>query len=401
MEIDERAARLDSLLAAASADAVWLAQPDSFAWVTGGGDNRVDRDSSVGDAAVGYFGDGEWQVVTNSIEAERLAAEQLPAALSMSVTADPWHEADLAASVAARSPESALADFDVPGLSQFDPTRLRLRLSDDDVRRYRALGHEVATVVERVCRNLQSADTEREAASGIRVGLTGRGIEAPVLLVGGDERAQSYRHPTPTTAQLGSYAMVVVTARRGGLYASLSRLVAFDPPEWLAERQAVAQRVEMAALAATREVAADLSPATPDADSDSSHSDRNRDRDRDSEVTRDDGALSTADAGTAGEVFDAIRQAYADEGYEGEWREHHQGGATGYAGREWVATPDSRAPVVAPAAYAWNPTVGGAKSEDTVLVRDGDVELLTATGGWPTTVVSVDGFALERPDVLE
>ncbi|MEF8780131.1 MAG: hypothetical protein V5A46_05600, partial [Haloferacaceae archaeon] len=80
------------------------------------------------------------------------------------------------------------------------------------------------------------------------------------------------------------------------------------------------------------------------------------------------------------------QHAYAAVGWEGEWRNHHQGGAAGYAGREWIATPDADDPVSAPMAYAWNPTVQGTKSEDTVLV-DGGFETLTATGNWPTVEV--------------
>jgi hypothetical protein len=53
-------------------------------------------------------------------------------------------------------------------------------------------------------------------------------------------------------------------------------------------------------------------------------------------------------------------------------------------------------------AYAWNPTVAGAKSEDTVLVTDEGFETLTETGEWPTRAVdSVWGeTTLDRPDVL-
>ncbi len=372
MTLDERESRLDQFLDAESADAVWLARPNSFAWATGG-DNLVDRTAPVGAAAVGYFGDGEWTVVTNNVEAERIAAEQLPSELSMSVAADDWYEADLAASVAARSPDDALADFDVPGVETFDPTRIRLRLSEDDIDAYRHLGEEVARVVEHVCRELQPGDTEREVAAGLRVGLSGRGIETPVVLVGGAERAESYRHPTPTDSQLGDYAVVIVTARRDGLHASLTRTVAFDAPDWLTERHHAAQQVETSALAATHRVAEFPDDATAEIDN----------------------------FGTAGEVFDAITEAYADAGYADEWQEHHQGGATGYAGREWFATPDSDTPVVAPAAYAWNPTVQGAKSEGTAVVTEDGVEVLTETGDWPTTAISADGITLERPDVLE
>lgn len=367
----EHERRLTALLAAENAEEVWLGRPDSFAWATGGGDSRVSRATAVGEAAVGYHADDGWTVLTNEIEAERLAAEQLPPALSMSVTADPWHETDLAGAVAARAGDDALADFPVSGVTEIDPTRLRLRLSAADCARYRRLGGEVAAAVERVCRRLQPEDTEREVASALRVGLSGRGIDTPVVLVGGGERAQAYRHPTPTTERLGSYALVAVTARRGGLYVSLTRTVAFDPPDWLHDRHDAARRVETTALAATRRVA-----------------------------THRESATAATEPGRAGAVFDAIRSAYADAGHEDEWRHHHQGGATGYAGREWIATPDSDAPVVSPAAYAWNPTVRGAKSEDTVLVDEGRVEPVTTTGEWPTTTVTVDGLSLERPDVL-
>ncbi|WP_435144280.1 M24 family metallopeptidase [Halobaculum sp. P14] len=368
VDIDDRESRLDRFLAAEGYEAAWFARPNSFAWATGG-QNWVDASADVGDAAVGYLGDGEWTVVTNNVEAERIAAEELPAALSMSVVADDWYEASLAESVAARSPTPAAADFDVPGLESVDPTRLRLRLGDDDLEQYRALGEEVALAVETVCRELEPGDTEHEVAAALRISLASRNIDVPVALVGGSERAPEYRHPTPTDAALGDYAVVIVTARRAGLHASCTRTVAFDPPEWLEARHRAAQRVETRAVAATQEAARATAA----------------DDDRE---------------GTAGDVFAAIQEAYADAGFDGEWRHHHQGGATGYAGREWFATPDSDAPVAPEAAYAWNPTVQGAKSEDTVYVDTDDVEVLTDSGRWPTETVEAGGLTLERPDVL-
>ncbi len=362
VDIDDRESRLERFLAEGGYEAVWFARPNSFAWATGGS-NRVDVGADVGDAAVGYLGDGEWTVVTDNVEAERLAAEELPAALSMSVAADDWYETDLAGSVAARSPTPAAADFDVPGLDDLDPTRLRLRLGEDDLAAYRDLGREVALATETVCRELQPGDTEHEVAAGIRISLAGRNIEAPVVLVGGSERAPQYRHPTPTDAALGDYALVIVTARRGGLHASCTRTVAFDPR--------VARR------------APPRGPARRDggAGGDARRR-RARGRHRRRRVRRDPVGVRR-------------------RGPRGEWREHHQGGATGYAGREWFATPDSDAPVASAAAYAWNPTVRGAKSEDTAYVTADDVELLTDSGRWPTDTVEVDGLTLQRPAIRE
>jgi Xaa-Pro aminopeptidase len=348
-ELQERRERLDDFLASEDCEAVWLARPNSFAWLTGGS-NVVDRDADVGVAAAGY--DGEFRVVTDNIEAERLAAEVLPDAFTVESTA--WYESSLGEAVADRTPTPALADFAVPtdGVEQFDASALRQPLSEDDVQRYRDLGAATANAVESVCRELQSGDTELEVAAGIRISLSAQDIETPVALAGGADRAQQYRHYTPTTSRLGDYALVSVTAERGGLYASCTRTVAFDPPAWLDDRHAAAMQVETDALAATRREA--------------------------------------RAGGTAGDVFADIRAAYDRAGWPDEWQHHHQGGAAGFAGREWIATPDADAPVHAPMAYAWNPTVQGAKSEDTVLVTDDGFEVLTATGDWPTVEVTPD-----------
>ncbi len=365
--------RLEAHLESNGLDSVWFARPNSFAWLTGG-NNVIDREGDAGVAAVGYDGAGI-TLVANNIEADRIVAEELPdlEADAVSVVEFPWHASSLAAAIADRvgPDERAAADIEVPGLERVDPTVLRQPLTERDRERYRDLGEETAAAVESVCRELQRDDTEHEVASALRVALSARNVEAPVVLVGGAERVQRYRHYTPTEAELGDYVLVSVTAERGGLHASCTRTVAFDPPSWLEERHRAAARVETTALAATRAAAAD-------ADADGSEG---------------------ATGGTAGDVFAAVQDAYDAVGYEGEWRRHHQGGAAGFAGREWIATPGHDATVEAPMAYAWNPTVQGAKSEDTALVTDEEVEVLTTTDRWPTmTATAVDReLELERP----
>ena len=74
--------------------------------------------------------------------------------------------------------------------------------------------------------------------------------------------------------------------------------------------------------------------------------------------------------------------AYAGQGFAEEWRRHHQGGRTGYRGREVFAVPGSQAVLPDACAVAWNPSVtGGGKSEDTALVTPAGVEVLTRTRG--------------------
>jgi Xaa-Pro aminopeptidase len=160
---------------------------------------------------------------------------------------------------------------------------------------------------------------------------------------------------------------VSVTAARGGLHASLARTVAFDAPETVREAHREAARVEATALAAAHEAA--------------------------------------AANGDAGEVFAAIKNAYEAVGLPDAWTACDQGGAAGFARREWLAAPEATAPVTVPMAYAWNPTIGGTRSEDTYLVETGEdpFECLTATPNWPTTTVQAIGYddELERHAVIE
>ncbi|TQQ80371.1 M24 family metallopeptidase [Halonotius roseus] len=362
--LDDRRARLDAYLDDRDLAAVWFGRPNSFAWLTGGS-NVVDREGPVGVAAAGYDREQGFRVVTDTIEAPRLRDEELPDAFT--IEAADWYADSLADAVAERSPTPATADFDVAGFEAVDASSLRQPLADADIEGYRAVGVDVAEAIESVARSLSPADTERAVATDLRAALEARGLVAPVVLVGGDERAQAYRHYTPSDTEIGDYALLSVTAHRGGLYASTTRTVAFDAPDWLADRHRAAARVEVSALAATQRSAA---------------------------AAGDD----------AGSVFAAIQDAYAAVGWPDEWMNHHQGGAAGFAGREWIATPDHAARVFAPMAYAWNPTVQGAKSEGTVLVADDAIEPLTTTGDWPTIdVAAVDTVAdvrLSRPAIL-
>ncbi|OYR70170.1 peptidase [Halorubrum ezzemoulense] len=355
VDLAARTDRLDAYLAERGLEAVWFARPNGFAWLTGG-DNVVDADAATGVAAAGY--DGELRVIADDIEADRLADEELPDAFA--VESFPWYADSLAAAVAERSPAPAAADFDVSGFEAVDGSRLRQPLTDDDVERYRELGREVAAAVETVCRNLEPDDPEYEVAAGIDISLASRDVDTPVVLVGGAERAQAFRHYTPSDAALGDYALVSVTAERAGLYASMTRTVAFDAPDWFEERHRAAARVEATAIRATEAAAAGT-------------------------LVGGDGDAGSADApDAAGDVFEAIREAYDAVGFADEWEKHHQGGAAGFAGREWIATPDGDEPVRWPMGYAWNPTVRGTKSEDTHLVAPDLTERLTKTGRWPT-----------------
>jgi Xaa-Pro aminopeptidase len=229
---------------------------------------------------------------------------------------------------------------------------LRRRLLPTEHARYRALGADAATAITAVMPQVRPDWSERALAAAVAASLIGAGIEPLVLLVAGEARI-GYRHPLPTAAPLGRRAMIVVCGRRDGLIANLTR--------WL--HRGVETAAELDAAERIRAVEAVAIRATREGE-------------------------------TLGAVLDRIASAYPENGFAvDEWRSHHQGGPTGYLGRDPRATPGARELVEIGQAFAWNPTAPGTKIEDTILLGASGFEVLTADPTWP----SVEVAGLARP----
>jgi len=97
-----------------------------------------------------------------------------------------------------------------------------------------------------------------------------------------------------------------------------------------------------------------------------------------------------------GGVLAAIQRAYGEVGFPGAWEEHHQGGVGGFRSREVLATPGHPLVLEAGMALAWNPSLAGAKVEDTFLLTEEGLLNLTEDPSWPTVAVGGRG----RPDLL-
>ncbi len=110
---------------------------------------------------------------------------------------------------------------------------------------------------------------------------------------------------------------------------------------------------------------------------------------------------------TYGQALQAQLDVYEAHGYHDEWRNHTQGGPIGYGAREFgvapLAAPDRYTEIAVEdgQAVAWNPTVQGAKSEDTFLVGDDGNEMITNSPTWPAVTVPLADGTLTRPGILE
>ena len=154
--------------------------------------------------------------------------------------------------------------------------------------------------------------------------------------------------------------MLCVNARKWGLIVSLTRFVQFGRlPAELRRRYEANVRIDCVLMAATV-------PGRP-----------------------------------AVEAFQRGIEAYREAGWPEEWKLHHQGGSIGYAGRDYKVDFDTKAVVQENQGFAWNPSITGSKSEDTMLATSGGPLLLSRPVGFPVLEVEAGGRTFRRPAILE
>ena len=367
-EMGQKLIRVNQFLHDQKLGGVLLTQVRNFSWVTAGiADNHIVITSETGAASLLIMDDGKKYVISNNSEMARLVAEDL-SGLGYEPREFKWYEdkilqdrkLEIVKQLAQGKPigtDTPYADLPVIDAA-FTP--LRYQLTEPEIRKYRWLGQNSTEAVISVCRRLKPGMTEREMEVMASDELMRRGIRPTVLLMGVDERLFHFKHTTPTDTPLKNYAFVNVCARKWGLVASTGRFVYFGAiPQDLRKRVRASAQV-------TAEYVAHSKPGI-----------------------------------RAGDLFEMSKKWYADNGYPGEEQEHHMGGATGYAEREWMAFPGSPEVVHERQAFAWNPFVKGALSFDTFIVYKDHVENITGTQDWPVIEVRAGGEVYRLPDILQ
>jgi antitoxin VapB len=359
-ELELKLARIRDLLKRRSLDALLIERADNFAWATCGASAVINLAADRGAASLLVTAD-QHLVLTDGIEAPRLEAEEGLAAKGWKFQVSPWYDAGRMAEKITRGMRLG-SDGPRGGAIDLSPDLIPIRalLTPEERDRYRELGRLCAQAMDAAIRLTRPGMTENEISALLGRESSSRGFQATVNLVATDERVYRFRHPLPTEKQLDRYAMLVLCGRKWGLVCSLTRLVHFGrlPGDLRRKAEAVAE-VDAAFIAATR-------------------------------------------SGRAlGMILKEGIEAYAAVGFPDEWKLHHQGGLAGYAPRELIATPNADFSVSAGQAYAWNPSITGTKSEDTILVGEDAREIITAIAGWPTVTVEAATGQVERPAILE
>ena len=328
-ELETKLNKIEALLKAQGLEALLLQKVSSFAWATCGAASYVNTAATDGAASLLITPKGRY-VLTNNIEATRLEQEEKLAAQGWQIHAGHWYTAqDGVAELAGKLKLGVDGPF--PGAQDLsgELARLRTNLTQAEGERFRQLGKLCAQSMDHAIRAVKPGMTENQIAALLAQEAQSRGAQPIVDLVATDERIYKFRHPLPTDKKMERYAMLILCGRRWGLVCSLTRLVYFGRlPAELQSKSLATAKVDGTVINETR-------PGR-----------------------------------TLGEIFTHIQHAYAEAGYPDEWKLHHQGGPAAYEPREYIATPGGTDLVNLGQAYAWNPSITGTKSEDTVLVGE-------------------------------
>ena len=356
------------MLAAENLGGVLINSQHNFAWLTGGKSNGIDLSKENGACFLFVRNDGKRFILANIIEMTRFLSEEVSNSdfepveftwqdekssgdfvferVKTLFDGSPQIGSDLPLSNQIRSIENLIA-------------RCRYNLTESEIERYRKLGKDAGEAVGNVIKKINPGETEIEIARKTRNELAKFNIYSVVTLVGADERIDKYRHPIPTENLWRKVLMIVVCGKRQGLIANLSRIVCEGkiPDELNSKTEAAAS------------IFAKI--------------------------------MSETTVGKSGsEIYRIAADAYAEKGFADEINLHHQGGATGYKTRDWVIHPKSSETVFPNQAFAWNPSITGTKAEETALVSGDNIEIITATEGFPQISVEIGGKQYFSPGIL-
>lgn len=365
-EIKEKTERVIKFLADNNLDAVLLTQVRNFNWITAGAaHNQIVLNKDNGAATIVVTKTGDKYLLCSGSEVGRLMDESL-GSLGYKALVYNWYESNPVNDTRAEKVKSVVkgkygSDVDFPGAvnvsEKFRP--LRYSLTDTEIKKYKWLAKESTEAVEKIAREVKPGMDEYEIEAMTSAELRARGIMPTVLLMAVDDRIYKYRHALPGGAKLKKYAMINIVAEKWGMPIAVTRFVHFgELPIELKNK-----------LEKTAVVNAHYQEASV--------------------------------PGKAGaEIFEACKQWYAEAGFEGEWQKHHQGGPIGYDDREYVIYPGVSGAIQNNQALAWNPTITGAKIEDTIIASDKGFEVVTKTGNWPNIIVKLNGKEYPQPSIL-
>ncbi|QTM99151.1 M24 family metallopeptidase [Sediminibacillus dalangtanensis] len=347
--------RLREMLTAGNKTGILLTLQKNISWLTNGR-SFINTASEKSPASI-LVTKTKIALFVNNIEAERLIEEEFDLKFDYTEVF-PWYEPKQFELLLSNYVDKQELLLDLQVEEQL--LQVRTILTGEDREEVQIQGRLTGEAIEQVAFELKQGESEYQLAGRLAKCCLDRGLEPIVNLAAVDDRAFKRRHPLPTSNRLERYTMLVVCTRKKGKVVSASRLVHFgEPSDTIKERHRGVIAVDSRLIAATQQ---------------------------------------GVDFQT---LYELMKTAYSDAGYPEEWKYHHQGGLSGYNTRERLLLPEHADHVVQTGqVFAWNPSITGVKSEDTILVGGNGSEIVSYTGNYPMLEVKAGNKVVERPDIL-
>jgi len=355
--------RLSKYLDEKGLEGVILAKKSNYAWLICGARNKVVDYSEIGEAILLFWND-KLYLFTSNIEIERMKNEETNNFGFIEFVEYRWFEKkDLPNRI------SNIADLtkikqdhpiiDNVKLLEEDFNNIKFQLVRNEKERYKEIGKLSSKCVTNVCKDIKKGISEFEVQAMISNCLISKGLSPTIILVGSDERLFNYRHPIPTSKKVEKYLMIVVGAMKWGLITAITRLVHFGKPS----------REVMAARDIILKIDAEM-------------------------------ILGSRPGIKYCDILKKEIESFNLSGLKNEWFNHHQGGPIGYEGRYFLTDLKNQKRIEVDHAIAWNPSMRGYKSEDTIIVEKDKNLVITQDDDWPLIKVKTKFGEILRPGIF-
>jgi len=340
-------------------DGVVITTREHFAWVTGGGDNHVTFPTNIGFGAIVITRDKKY-LVAHSMDAKRLMEEQIDGQ-GYEVMEINWFEGDIRIKAKDLAGRRVGSDTILPDCKfiYMDLVDMHYPMTELEVARTRWLAMLTDDIFSALGRAVYPGMTEKDIESKLWNLHTSHNLEVDGIIVGSDDRCFNYRHPIATKKPLEKYLMLHSVARKWGLHCNLTRFVHFG------KLSTKIERVYRCAANVEARTFQSIKPGIK-----------------------------------FSEILENQKKWYAEFGFENEWKNHFQGGPTGYVIADGGRSLTNKV-VQINQPYEWFITVTGTKTGELSLLTDEGFEISSyLNSSWPGRSVKTNSGEIIIPDIL-
>jgi len=357
-EISRRKELLSEYLRIKGYDSLLIQDPANFSWLTCGGDNTRQGNSTP--VAAALVTQEARVILCGNVDSGQIFDRDLMG-LGFLLKERPWSEDPNVLRLDVCRGRKTAADTWFPGTDYVaaDLLPFRIQYGLRELERFRELGRDVTHAVEATARNFDVGATEAEIAGHLAHRLIKHRIQPVRMQVMADAQGWRYRHWAYSEERVERHCVISAVGRRHGLHVGVTRTVCLGAPS--AELQEVHRLAS--GIQAT-------------------------------------GLFFTQHGWTMADTWKRVARIYEKFGVPDEWRCAEQADVIGYDVSEMPLRPDSQSVFQKETAVFWYPSVRSSLVGDTILVGDGKNEVITPSINWPTISVQVKGQSIERPSIL-